>query len=58
MTDRDWLTAEEVAESLDLCLPVACEMIRRRQVGGVLRNVRPMRVSREGFAQWLRTGVL
>jgi excisionase family DNA binding protein len=58
MTDHfpPFMTAEEVADALDISLPTAYSMIRERAIPGVLRAERPMRVSRAAFGEWLKTG--
>lgn len=56
MAMNETVTAQEVAERLDVSLPLACEMIRERQIPGVLRAEKPYRVSRSAFERWLGEG--
>lgn len=51
-----WMTAQEVADALDLNLHTVCDMINAGEVVGVLRAKRPYRISRGAFEAWLATG--
>ena len=50
----EYITPEEIAQRLGITLPTVYNMIKAKEIPGVLRAVRPMRISRGAFERWLK----